>query len=108
MAQLGFLVFSSIQCEGKLEKANYIEEIWRELSGRKIVTSNLNLEEKVQCRGLSITTSCALYMLGGYGSEGDFGGTAECYAMIIVGAFGAGCLAAAGLWKMVVIRGEMI
>ena len=47
------------------------------ISPKKVLAMDLNPGEAVQAFGLSIAALCALYPLGNYGAEGDFGNRAD-------------------------------
>ena len=137
LGQLAFLMFASIQCDGKTDD-------WRQcnrtlfsqaglsgmvalfttiklasgvapkrildkhiISPKKVLAMDLNAEEAVQAFGLLIAARCALYPLGNYGAGGDFGDDAEQNAAYIVPSIGGGSLLLTAVWKLVVIRGEM-
>ncbi|GMH98487.1 hypothetical protein TrVE_jg9990 [Triparma verrucosa] len=81
------------------------------ISPKKVAAMDLNAEEAVQFFGLAIAAGCALWPLGNYGAEGDFGnnadGKVEMYAAFIVPSIGGFCLLLTAVWKAVVIRGQI-
>lgn len=137
LAQLAFLIFSSIQCKRQTDniyKCNgtlysqtglggvvAIYTIIKIISGiapkhlvekyivplRKIVTLDLNLEEKVQTFGLLISAACCMYLLGSYGADGDFRDDPERDAMVSITFLGGGSLVVTAAWTLFVIRAEM-
>ncbi|GMI18350.1 hypothetical protein TrLO_g7895 [Triparma laevis f. longispina] len=76
-------------------------------SMKKVVAMKMNAEESVQAFGLAIAICCALFSLGGYGANGNFGNDEEKYTAYAVPSFGAGCLFLTAVWKMIAIRGEL-
>ncbi|GMH91599.1 hypothetical protein TL16_g12100 [Triparma laevis f. inornata] len=137
LAQLSFLIFSSIQCEGDEGSYHQCSRTLYSQTGlgimvvlylsikivtglvpdhildrhivsvEKVVALDLNLEEKVQAVGLSIAAASAMFMLGNYGAKGDFRSEAERTLLSMAGVVGSGSLIVTSLWKMIVIRGEM-
>ncbi|GMI08900.1 hypothetical protein TrVE_jg2098 [Triparma verrucosa] len=107
LAQLSFLIFSSIQCEAEEGRYHRCSRTLYSQTGlgimvvlylsikivtglvpdhildrhivsvKKVVALDLNLEEKVQAVGLSIAAASAMFMLGNYGAKGDFRSEAE-------------------------------
>ncbi|GMH75633.1 hypothetical protein TL16_g06825 [Triparma laevis f. inornata] len=106
LGQLAFLMFASIQCDGKTDDWTQCSRtllsqaglsgmvtlftVIKLLSGvvpkrilerhvispKKVLAMDLNAEEAVQFFGLLIAAGCALYPLGNYGAEGDFNNNA--------------------------------
>ncbi|GMH95309.1 hypothetical protein TL16_g13124 [Triparma laevis f. inornata] len=77
------------------------------ISMKKFASMRMNAEDIFQGFGLLIAGVCAVYLLGNYGTEGDFYNAAERYYTLIVPGVGAGCLLLTAVWKAVDIRGEM-
>ncbi|GMH73979.1 hypothetical protein TL16_g06338 [Triparma laevis f. inornata] len=77
------------------------------VSLKKVVTMDLNLNESVQCVGLSIAGFCALYLLGHYGAEGDFYNEVEKWTIWSVIFSGCSCLLGTSVWKLFVMMSEM-
>ena len=77
------------------------------VSFKKVLAVDLNFNEFVQFFGLSVAAGCALFLLGGYGAEGDFHTAAEEHATFAIGALGLVSLGATAFWKLIAIRGEM-
>ena len=141
LGQLAFLMFKSIQCDGnkddwrdcnrtlysqaglgfmvtlftiiKLASGVVPKRILDKhvISPKKVLAMDMNAEEVVQFLGLFTAAGCALWPLGNYGAEGNFGnnadGIAEKYAAFFVPSIGGFCLLLTAVWKMFVIRGEM-
>ena len=77
------------------------------LSMKKVVAMKMNAEESMQAFGLAIAIGCALFSLGGYGANGNFGNNAEKFTAYTIPLFGMSCLFLTAVWKMVAIRGEI-
>ena len=137
LAQLAFLIFSSIQCEGN--KSNYKDcnrtlysqsglgllvatfTIIQLVGGifpkhilekhvvsiKKVVSMNMNAQEKFQAFGFLIVAACVMFLLSAYGSEGDFNNEAEGHFMICMVLLGWGCLFLIAAWNFSVIRQEL-
>ncbi|GMH47155.1 hypothetical protein TrVE_jg3053 [Triparma verrucosa] len=138
LAQLAFIMFGSIQCDGNADdwrqcsRTLYSQAglsfmvtlftIIKLLSGvvpkrvlakhvispKKVLAMDLKANEAVQFFGLFLAAGCALYLLGNYGSEGDFWNNTEEFVAYTVPSIGCGCLLLTAAWKAIVIRGEMI
>mmetsp|Transcript_9626 Transcript_9626/g.17488 ORF Transcript_9626/g.17488 Transcript_9626/m.17488 type:complete len:986 (+) Transcript_9626:120-3077(+) len=137
LAQLVFLMFGSIQCDGNADD-------WRNcnrtllsqtgLSGmvmlytvimlisgvvptrildkhvislKRVVAMNMNSGECVQAFGLAIATCCGLYLFGNYGADGDFRNYTESYIMWTVMSVGCFSLVFVAVWNTFLIRAEM-
>ncbi|GMI02040.1 hypothetical protein TrVE_jg672 [Triparma verrucosa] len=137
LGQSAFLMFASIQCDGntddwrkcsrtlysqlglsgmvtlftliKLASGVVPKRILERhvISPKKVLAMDLNTDEAVQAFGLLAAAGCALYPLGNYGAEGNFGDDVEKYAAVIVPSIGTFCLLLTTVWKVAVIRGEM-
>ncbi|GMH69308.1 hypothetical protein TL16_g05125 [Triparma laevis f. inornata] len=77
------------------------------LSMKKVVAMKMNAEKSVQAFRLTIAICCALFSLGGYGANGNFGNNAEKFTAYTIPLFGMSCLLLTVVWKMVAIRGEI-
>ena len=112
LGQLVFLMFASIQCDGKVE--DWIEcnrtlssqtglsymvalvviimlvsgvipkevLLKHTISLKRVMAMYLSNEESFQAFGHSVAFICALYLLGSYGAEGDFISEAEKYTLL--------------------------
>lgn len=74
---------------------------------RKAAAMDLNLEEAVQCFGLLNSAWCAMFLLGNYGTMGDFHDTREEAIQISILSFGLGLLLITAIWKCFVIKSEI-
>ena len=73
----------------------------------KVATIDLSFRQKVTVLGLSITTSCGLFLLGNYGVAGDFYNDTEELLFGAVMLAGISTLAVTGVWEVLVIRAEI-
>ncbi|GMH90124.1 hypothetical protein TrVE_jg3457 [Triparma verrucosa] len=137
LGQLAFLMFASIQCDGNVDDwrecnrtllsqggLSFMVTLFtiiklasgivpkrildkQMISPQKVLAMDLNAEEAVKAFALLVVAGCALYSLGNYGSEGEFGHENEKFAAYFVPTVGSGCLILTSVWQMFVIRGEM-
>ncbi|GMI14762.1 hypothetical protein TrLO_g4328 [Triparma laevis f. longispina] len=137
LAQLVFLIFSSIQCDNESETweqcnrtlyaqtglgyfvvlgigIKMVSEIAPKqyldrhvVSMKKVLAMKLTVGEFVQFNLLLISAGCGMFLLGNYGAKGDFKSEAEQQGALTVATIGSGCLTLVGLWKFFVIRSEM-
>ncbi|GMH63274.1 hypothetical protein TL16_g03669 [Triparma laevis f. inornata] len=136
-AQLGFLTFSSIQCEAE-------EDHWSDcnrtlysqtglgfmvviytaitlISGlapkrilekhviptKDILSMNLTVQQIVQTFGLLTAASSAMFLLGSYGADGNLKDSTEKNVILTVTGIGCTCLIVTAGWKLLVIRREI-
>ncbi|GMH76044.1 hypothetical protein TL16_g06953 [Triparma laevis f. inornata] len=133
LAQLVFLIFSSIQCDNESETweqcnrtlyaqtglgyfvvlgigIKMVSEIAPKqyldrhvVSMKKVLAMKLTVGEFVQFNLLLISAGCGMFLLGNYGAKGDFKSEAEQQGALTVATIGSGCLTLVGLWKFFVV-----
>jgi len=150
LAELGFLSFSAVQCEGGIENDNGNLAPWKEcyrilsaqvglgimvvvyislkilfgvvilglvpprirkkheISLKKIVKLNLKADEMVQYSALFLAFCCAMFLLGMYGSQGNFHNDRERYIILSIPIFGTISLLLPAIWKSITIYREMM
>jgi hypothetical protein len=77
------------------------------VQAKKAITMKMKRGDYVQCGNILISGSSVVFLLGSYGTKGDFYNVGEKSTFVALGAVGFGCLLVTSIWKLVVIKGEM-